>query len=62
MGLVYFRYFVYVFDLIIVANAFCIAFDYDGAEVAFLCIFNLEMFLKLYTFGFRKFFSRFWNV
>jgi len=56
------RYFVYVFDLIIVANAFCIAFDYNDAETAFLCIFNLEMLLKLYTFGFVKFFSRFWNV
>eukprot|EP00112_Aurelia_sp_Birch-Aquarium-sp1_P004032 Seg1455.3 transcript_id=Seg1455.3/GoldUCD/mRNA.D3Y31 product="Two pore calcium channel protein 1" protein_id=Seg1455.3/GoldUCD/D3Y31 len=56
------RYFMYFFDLVIVANAFCIAFDYDGAEIAFLAMFNLEMFLKLYTFGFRKFFTRFWNV
>ena len=52
----------YFFDLVIVANAFCIAFDYDGAEIAFLAMFNLEMFLKLYTFGFKKFFTRFWNM
>eukprot|EP00795_Rhopilema_esculentum_P003223 gene3223-1542_t len=56
------RFFGYVFYLIIVANAFCIAFEYDGAEIAFLVVFNLEMFLKLFTFGTGKFFSRFWNI
>eukprot|EP00794_Sanderia_malayensis_P020401 gene20401-22414_t len=56
------RWFVYFFDLVIVANAICIGFDVDEAEIAFLVLFNLEIFLKVYTLGVKKFFSRFWNI
>ena len=56
------RYFVYFFDLVIFANAIFIALESDDAEVTFLALFNLEIFLKLYTYGFKKFFSRYWNM
>ncbi|XP_027052573.1 two pore calcium channel protein 1-like [Pocillopora damicornis] len=56
------KYFVYFFDLVIFANAIFIALESDDAEVTFLALFNLEIFLKLYTYGFKKFFSRYWNI
>jgi len=56
------RYFVYIFDLVIVANAVFIAVEQNNAEVLFLALFNVEIVLKLYTYGFKKFFSRPWNM
>lgn len=56
------RYFVYFFDLVIFANAIFIALERNDAEVLFLVLFNLEMVLKLYTYGFKEFFSRYWNM
>ena len=55
------RYFVYVFDLVIFANAIFIALERNDAEVLFLVLFNIEILLKLYTYGFKEFFSRYWN-
>lgn len=56
------KYFVYFFDLVIFANAIFIALERNDAEVLFLVLFNLEMVLKLYTYGFKEFFSRYWNM
>ena len=56
------RYFVYFFDLVILANAIFIGLERNDAEVLFLVLFNLEIVLKLYTYGFKKFFSRYWNM
>ena len=55
------RYFVYVFDLVIFANAIFIALERNDAEVLFLVLFNIEILLKLYTYGFKEFFARYWN-
>ena len=56
------RYFVYFFDLVIFANAIFIALERNDAEVLFLVLFNIEILLKLYTYGFKEFFSRYWNM
>ena len=56
------RYFVYLFDLVIFANAIFIALERNDVEVLFLVLFNIEMLLKLYTYGFKKFFARYWNM
>ena len=52
----------YFFDLVIFANAIFIALERNDAEVLFLVLFNIEILLKLYTFGFKEFFSRYWNM
>ena len=52
----------YLFDLVIFANAIFIALERNDVEVLFLVLFNIEMLLKLYTFGFKKFFARYWNM
>ncbi|XP_071440962.1 uncharacterized protein [Hetaerina americana] len=56
------KYFRYLFDAVIVINAICIALDITMAEWFFLSVFTLEIILKLYTFGSREFFKKFWNV
>ncbi|XP_068682209.1 two pore calcium channel protein 1-like isoform X2 [Montipora foliosa] len=56
------KYFMYFFDLVIFANAIFIALEQNDAEVFFLAIFNLEIALKLYTYGFKEFFSSYWNI
>ena len=56
------RYFVYFFDLVIFVNAIFIALERNDAEVLFLVLFNIEILLKLYTYGFKEFFSRYWNM
>lgn len=56
------RAFRYMFDAIIVANAFFILFDVDGGEWAFLAIFIVEILLKVYTFGFYMFLRKLWNI
>ncbi|CAH3122341.1 unnamed protein product [Porites lobata] len=56
------KYFVYFFDLVIFANAIFIALERNDAEVLFLVLFNIEILLKLYTYGFKEFFSRYWNI
>ena len=55
------RYFKYFVAVVIFANAIFIGIELNGAEVIFLVLFNLEIVLKLYTYGFKKFFSRYWN-
>ena len=52
----------YFFDLVIFANAIFIALERNDAEVLFLALFNLEILLKLYTYGFKGFFTRYWNM
>eukprot|EP00117_Sycon_ciliatum_P028166 scpid48024/ scgid22700/ Two pore calcium channel protein 1; Voltage-dependent calcium channel protein TPC1 len=61
-----FRYF---FDFVIVANAIIIATELDESEssgdpieTAFLVLFNIEIWLKLYTLGFWEFVRIKWNV
>ncbi|XP_046384151.1 two pore calcium channel protein 1-like [Ischnura elegans] len=56
------KYFRYLFDAVIVINAICIALNVTMAEWFFLSVFTLEIMLKLYTFGSREFFKKFWNV
>ena len=56
------RYFVYFFDLVIFVNAIFIALEQNDGEIFFLAIFNLEIILKIYTYGFKRFFSHFWNM
>ncbi|XP_041352429.1 two pore calcium channel protein 1-like [Gigantopelta aegis] len=55
------RFFRYSFDFMIFINAFFIAFDVDNADWFFLSIFTVEIILKMYTFGPKYFFIRFWN-
>ncbi|XP_015770285.1 PREDICTED: two pore calcium channel protein 1-like [Acropora digitifera] len=55
-------YFVYFFDLVIFVNAIFIALEQNDGEIFFLAIFNLEIILKIYTYGFKRFFSHFWNI
>ena len=52
----------YFFDVVIFANAIFIALERNDAEVLFLAVFNLEILLKLYTYGFKEFFARYWNM
>lgn len=56
------KYFRYFFDLMILLNAFLIAFDISDAEWFFLALFTIEILLKMYTFGVLYFFRRFWNI
>ncbi|XP_066272706.1 two pore calcium channel protein 1-like [Branchiostoma lanceolatum] len=56
------KFFRYFFDLAIVVNAFFIGFNLDEAEWFFLSVFTCEIILKLYTYGFREFCRRFWNI
>ena len=60
--LTYFRFFTYFFDLVIIVNAFCVAFNEETSDIAFLVLFNLEIILKLYTFGPKEFISKLWNM
>eukprot|EP00043_Microstomoeca_roanoka_P016778 m.173006 g.173006 ORF g.173006 m.173006 type:complete len:865 (+) comp16523_c0_seq7:147-2741(+) len=50
------------FDVVIVVNAIMLGINVNHAEAMFLVLFNLEMLLKLYTFGFKRFFSKRWNI
>ncbi|XP_022086007.1 two pore calcium channel protein 1-like [Acanthaster planci] len=54
-----FRYF---FDVVIVANAMLIIAELDQAEWFFLALFIVEILLKMYVFGFYKYFHNFWNI
>ncbi|XP_041468434.1 two pore calcium channel protein 1-like [Lytechinus variegatus] len=56
------RYFTYVFDLLIIINAFFVGFKLDEGEPYFLALFSVEIVLKMYALGFYKFFHSFWNV
>ncbi|CAK8694814.1 unnamed protein product [Clavelina lepadiformis] len=57
------RFFVYFFDLMIIANAVCIGMDWESTEWFFLSIFILEILLKMFTLGPKEYFSfsRLWN-
>eukprot|EP00730_Choanoeca_flexa_P020167 TRINITY_DN9861_c0_g1_i1.p1 TRINITY_DN9861_c0_g1~~TRINITY_DN9861_c0_g1_i1.p1 ORF type:complete len:665 (+),score=202.54 TRINITY_DN9861_c0_g1_i1:66-1997(+) len=55
------KYFNMVFDVVIFVNAVLIATREDRADVVLLPLYNLEVLLKIYTFGFREFFRRSWN-
>ena len=52
----------YAFDVIIFVNIFCIAFDWEGGEWAFLVFFSIEIIVKLYAFGAKAFFAKLWNI
>ncbi|KAB7507664.1 hypothetical protein Anas_01750 [Armadillidium nasatum] len=62
---IYFRYF---YDLLTIANAIVIGISSptskwdDTAEWIFLTLFMMEIILKFYTYGIRKFFSHQWNI
>merc|ERR1719193_515986 len=56
------KLFRYVFDAIIIVNAFFILFDIKGIEWGFLSLFMLEIFLKIYAFGFYMFIRKMWNI
>jgi len=60
------RYFRYVFDGLIFANAIIIALgfeqNHEHLEYTLLIAFSFEIGAKLYTFGFIKFIKKFWNV
>lgn len=56
------RLFVYFFDLVIIANAIYIGLRKDSGDIAFLVVFNVEIVLKLYTYGPAEFVRRFWNM
>ncbi|XP_013398841.1 two pore calcium channel protein 1 [Lingula anatina] len=55
------RFFRYFFDFMIVVNAVFIGLSLDDAEWFFLVLFAMEILLKMYAYGFRQFFSLFWN-
>ncbi|XP_076048440.1 uncharacterized protein LOC143029602 [Oratosquilla oratoria] len=62
------KLFQYFFDVLILINAIVIGLDDDSkewgdiAEWIFLSFFMLEIMLKLYVYGFTKFFRKTWNV
>jgi len=56
------KYFRYLFDAIILANAIVILAEVDYIEWAFLAIFTIEIFLKIYAFGFHMFIGKLWNL
>ncbi|KAL3872621.1 hypothetical protein ACJMK2_035836 [Sinanodonta woodiana] len=56
------RFFRFFFDFVIFVNAWFIGFDIDIADWVFLSFFMIEIGLKLYTFGPKEFFRRFWNI
>eukprot|EP00058_Branchiostoma_floridae_P025095 XP_002610585.1 hypothetical protein BRAFLDRAFT_65751 [Branchiostoma floridae] len=56
------RFFRYFIDLAVVANAVCIALDQDDAEWFFMALFVLEILLKFYVFGLKKFFHSAMNI
>eukprot|EP00039_Didymoeca_costata_P013237 m.198064 g.198064 ORF g.198064 m.198064 type:complete len:785 (-) comp15714_c0_seq20:2647-5001(-) len=55
------RYFTHFFDLVIIVNAILIAVDVDDLEPVFLTMFTLEILLKVYTYGPRRFSRNGWN-
>ena len=64
MRFIIFRYrlFVYFFDLVIMVNAICIGISEDTSEMVFLILFNVEIVLKIYTYGPKEFASKAWNM
>lgn len=62
------RFFGIFFDVLTFTNAIVIGISNsddtwdDAAEWAFLSLFMLEIFLKLYAYGSRRFFRKVWNV
>ncbi|XP_069116582.1 uncharacterized protein [Argopecten irradians] len=56
------KFFRFFFDFLIFLNAWFIGFDVDSADWFFLSLFLLEISFKLYVFGPREFFIRFWNT
>ena len=62
IGLVKHKYFRYVFDGIILVNAFVILANVDYIEWVFLAVFTLEIILKMYAFGFYMYFGKLWNI
>ncbi|MPC34113.1 Two pore calcium channel protein 1 [Portunus trituberculatus] len=62
------RFFGIFFDILTLVNAVVIGIANnddtwdDAAEWVFLSLFMLEIFLKLYVFGARRFFKKVWNV
>lgn len=56
------KYFRYIFDTIIIANAVVILAEVDYVEWGFLAIFTIEILLKIYAFGFYMFITKLWNL
>ena len=56
------KYFRYVFDGIILINAFVILSNVSYIEWAFLAVFTFEILVKMYAFGFYMYFGKMWNV
>ena len=57
-----FRFFRYFFDLAIAINAVFIATDVTEAEWFFLALFTVEIMLKFYVYGPRRFVGILWNM
>ena len=56
------KYFRFIFDAIILINAFVILANIGYIEWVFLAIFTLEILLKMYAFGFYMYFGKLWNI
>ncbi|KAI0227845.1 Two pore calcium channel protein 1A [Lamellibrachia satsuma] len=56
------RFFHYTFDFLILLNAFIVGFNLEEAEWGFLAAFTVEILLRLYTFGPKKYFTTFWDI
>jgi two pore calcium channel protein 3 len=55
------RWFGYFFDVVVLCNAVFIGIGLESPEIVLLPLYNLELLLKLYTFGFRRFVRSAWN-
>jgi len=57
-----FRYFSYLFDMLIVSNAVSIALDVPYIEWFYMIIFTIEILAYIYTYGPRKYVTYAINV
>lgn len=55
------RWFGYFFDVVVLCNAVFIGISLESPEIVLLPLYNLELLLKLYTFGLRRFVRSAWN-
>ncbi|CAF0832205.1 unnamed protein product [Adineta ricciae] len=51
-----------IINLLIIANAVCLAANYNELEWVFLAVFILEALLKMYAYGVRDYFHHRWNI
>ncbi|UJR32188.1 hypothetical protein I4U23_019652 [Adineta vaga] len=51
-----------IINILIIANAICLAASYNDLEWFFLAVFILEALLKMYAFGIKNYFHHRWNI